>query len=128
MEVKRDMLEVKQSQYGRGVFATRDLNKDTLLEVSPVIIFPKEEYKYLRKTNLINYVFWWGKNYDDCALALGVGSLFNHSSTPNAIFKRKIKKETIKFYAYTDIKAGEEIRINYNGEPDDQTPLWFEEK
>jgi uncharacterized protein len=121
------MLEVKQSQYGRGVFATQDIKKDTLLEVSPVIVFPKEEYKYLKKTNLINYVFWWGKNYDDCALALGIGSLFNHSNIPNAIFKRKRKKDTIDFYAYTDIKAGEEIRINYNGDPDDQTPLWFEE-
>lgn len=122
------MLEVKQSQYGRGVFATCDIKKDTLLEVSPVIIFPKEEYKYLKKTNLINYVFWWGKNYDECALALGIGSLFNHSSTPNSIYKRKRKEGTIKFYAYTDIKAGEEIRINYNGEPDDKTPLWFEEE
>lgn len=122
------MLEVKQSQYGRGVFATLDIKKDTLLEVSPVIIFPKEEYKYLKKTNLINYVFWWGKNYDECALALGIGSLFNHSRTPNALFKRKRKNETIKFYAYTDIKAGEEILINYNGDPDDQTPYWFEEK
>jgi uncharacterized protein len=128
MEVRRDMLEVKQSQYGRGVFATRDINKDTLLEVSPVIIFPKEEYKYLKKTNLINYVFWWGKNYDECALALGIGSLFNHSRTPNALFKRKIKKGTINFYAYTDIKSGEEILINYNSAPDDQTLLWFEEK
>lgn len=122
------MLEVKQSQYGRGVFAAQDIKKDTLLEVSPVIIFPKEEYKYLKKTNLINYVFWWGKNYDDCALALGIGSLFNHSRTPNAIFKRKRKKETINFYAYTDIKAGEEILINYNGYPDDQTLFWFEEE
>jgi uncharacterized protein len=128
MEVKREMLEVKQSQYGRGVFAARDIKKDTLLEVSPVIIFPKEEYKYLKKTNLINYVFWWGTSYDDCALALGIGSLFNHSRTPNAIFKRKRKKETINFYAYTDIKAGEEILINYNGDPDDQTPFWFEEE
>jgi uncharacterized protein len=121
------MLEVKQSQYGRGIFATRDIKKDELLEVSPVIVFPKDEYKYLKKTTLIDYVFWWGTNYDDCALALGVGSLFNHSSTPNAIFKRKFKKGTIKFFAYTDIKAGEEIKINYNGDPDDKTPLWFEE-
>jgi uncharacterized protein len=127
MEVNRTMLEVRQSQYGRGIFATRDIMKDELLEVSPVIVFPKDEYKYLKKTKLIDYVFWWGTSYDDCALALGVGSLFNHSSTPNAIFKRKFKKGTIKFFAYTDIKAGEEIKINYNGDPDDKTPLWFEE-
>ncbi len=121
------MLEVRQSQYGRGIFATRDIKKDELLEVSPVIIFPKEEFKYLEKTILIDYVFWWGKDFDECALALGIGSLFNHSRTPNAIFKRKSKRRTINFYAYSDIEAGEEIRINYNGDPDDKTRLWFEE-
>jgi SET domain-containing protein len=126
MEVNRTMLEVRQSQYGRGIFATRDIKKDELLEVSPVIIFPKEEFKYLEKTTLIDYVFWWGKDFDECALALGIGSLFNHSRTPNAIFKRKLKKGTINFYAYTDIKEGEEIQINYNGDPDDKTRLWFE--
>ena len=47
------MLEVRQSQYGRGIFATRDIMKDELLEVSPVIVFPKDEYKYLKKTKLM---------------------------------------------------------------------------
>lgn len=120
------MLEVKECKYGRGVFATRDIKKGELLDASPIIVIPHEEYKYLKKTVLINYVFWWGKNDKTRALALGYGSLFNHSYTPNAKYKFKRKNETIKFYAYTDIKAGEEIFVNYNGYPDDKSPLWFE--
>lgn len=120
------MLEVKESKYGRGVFATRDIQKGELLDASPIIVIPDEEYKYLKKTVLTNYVFWWGKNDHTRAVALGYGSLFNHSYTPNAKYKFKRKKETINFYAYTDIKAGEEILVNYNGDPDDQSPVWFE--
>jgi SET domain-containing protein len=117
---------VKKSKYGRGIFATREIQKGELIHVAPVIVSSKEEFKYLKKTILINYVFSWGENYEHSALALGYGSLFNHSYTPNALYKHNLKKETIKFYAHTDIKTGEEILVNYNGEPDDNTPVWFE--
>ncbi|MES9794000.1 SET domain-containing protein-lysine N-methyltransferase, partial [Priestia megaterium] len=33
---------------------------------------------------------------------------------------------TFDCYAYTDIQAGEEILINYNGDEDDQELLWFD--
>lgn len=122
------MLEVKKSKYGRGIFATRDIQKGELLEESHIILVPKEEYKYLKKTVLSNYFFWWRKDKTECAIALGYGSLFNHSYTPNATYKFIRKNKTINFYAYTDIKAGEEIFVNYNGKPHDQTPLWFDVK
>ena len=32
------------------------------------------------------------------------------------------------FFAYKDIKAGEEILINYNGEVDDDELLWFDKE
>ena len=117
------VFEVKKCKYGRGIFATRDIEKGELIHVAPVIISPKNEYKYLKKTILMDYVFWWG---EECALALGYGSLFNHSYTPNALYKLRKKKKTIDFFAYTDIKAGEEIKINYNGDPDDDSEIWFE--
>jgi len=120
------MIEVKKSRYGRGVFAIRDIRKDELIHEAPVIVSPKSEYNYLKKTIMIEYVFWWGENYEDCALALGYGSLFNHSFTPNAVYKLQTQKRTIDFIALRDILAGEEIFINYNGEPEDDTPMWFE--
>ncbi len=124
--VVRKIFEVKEIKYGRGIFATRNIEKGELIHEAPVIVSPKEEYKYLKKTILMEYVFWWGENLDECALALGYGSLFNHSYAPNALFKLNLQNKTIDFIANTTIKTGEEIRINYNGEPDDDTAVWFD--
>jgi uncharacterized protein len=120
------MFEVKKSKYGRGIFATRDIKKGVLIHESPVIVSPRDEYKYLKKTIMIEYVFWWGEDYEECALALGYGSLFNHSFTPNALYKLNLKNQTIDIFAYTDIKTGDEILINYNGDPQDKEPMWFD--
>ncbi len=32
----------------------------------------------------------------------------------------------MKLIAYRDIEAGEEITVNYNGSPDNQSPIWFD--
>ena len=53
--------------------------------------------------------------------------LFNHSYEPNADYDISFEKHTFDFFAHRDIKAGEEILINYNGEVDDQEQLWFNE-
>lgn len=111
-------------KYGRGIFATRDIKKDELIEESPVIVSLKDEWKYLKKTVLYYYCFHWGKK--DTAIALGYGALFNHSYTPNMRFKNNKKNLTIDFYAIVDIKEGEELTINYNGDPDDSSDLWFD--
>jgi len=120
------LIEVKKSKYGRGMFATRDIRKGELIHEAPVIVSPKDEYKYLKKTKIMEYVFWWGEDYEDCALALGYGSLFNHSYAPNALYKLNLRNNTIDFFAYTDIKAGKEILINYNGDPEDDSEVWFD--
>jgi len=120
------LIKVKECKYGRGIFATRNINKGELIHEAPVIISPSVEYKNLKKTIFVEYVFWWGENLEECALALGYGSLFNHSYTPNALYKLNLTQKTIDFYAHTDIKAGEEIMINYNGDPEDKTSVWFD--
>lgn len=111
-------------KYGRGIYATRDIKKDELIEVSPVVVSPHKEWKYLKKTSLFEHCFYWGD--DDTAIALGYGSLFNHSYTPNARYDNNEDHMTIEFYAHADILAGEEITINYNGEVDDTGSLWFD--
>ncbi|MEH7119264.1 SET domain-containing protein [Neobacillus vireti] len=122
------MLEVRECKYGRGVFAKKKIKKGELIHVAPVIISPGGEYKNLKKTVFIEYVFWWGEDLEECALALGYGSLFNHSFTPNALYKLNLSQKTIDFYAYTDINKGDEILINYNGDPNNSTPVWFDVK
>ncbi|ALC86107.1 MULTISPECIES: SET domain-containing protein [unclassified Bacillus (in: firmicutes)] len=110
-------------KYGKGLFATRDIKKDELIEVSPVIVSPRNEWKYMKKTILLNYCFHWGKR---TAIALGYGALFNHSYTPNVRFVNNKKNLSIDFYAIDDINNGEELTINYNGDPEDKSKLWFE--
>ncbi|OCA82843.1 SET domain-containing protein [Pseudobacillus wudalianchiensis] len=113
-------------RYGRGVYAARDIRKGELIEISPVVVSPKKEWKYLEKTVLFDYCFSWGKDYEHTAIVLGYGSIFNHSYTPNATFDNNLDNLSVDFYAITDIAEGEEITINYNGEPEDQSPLWFD--
>ncbi|WP_338449468.1 SET domain-containing protein [Niallia oryzisoli] len=110
-------------KYGRGIFAARNIEKDEFIEVAPVIIIPKVEWKQMRESVLVNYIFRWD---DDKALALGYGSLYNHSYTPNVGYITNIENKSIDFYAREDIREGEELVVNYNGDPMDQSPLWFE--
>jgi len=56
-------------------------------------------------------------------MALGLGSLHNHSYHANTIFERDFDGQLIVFKAAKPIRQGEELTINYNGETDDQTPI-----
>ncbi|WP_077213490.1 SET domain-containing protein [Bacillus dakarensis] len=122
------MIEIKRSplsdgEFDRGVFATCDIKKGTLIHEAPVISYPNEQHKHIEKTLLADYAFEYGVNHS--AILLGYGMLFNHSYEPNAIYELNFDQHTIDYYAYKDIKAGEEILINYNGDVDDKEPLWF---
>lgn len=109
-------------KYGRGIFADRNIKKGEYIEAAPVIVIPKTEWKQTRGSILSNYVFRWE---EDKALALGYGSLYNHSYAPNARYFTNIENQSIDFYAREDIQEGEEITVNYNGDPKDQSPVWF---
>ena len=73
---------------GRGLFATKDLAPGTLIEVAPAIVMPAAQYEaHGRHTILSDYAF---KGRDGSfLLALGVGSLFNHSRRPNVDYKAR---------------------------------------
>ncbi|MED3729622.1 SET domain-containing protein-lysine N-methyltransferase [Priestia filamentosa] len=123
------MIEIKTSalsdgEFNRGVFAKQDIKKGTLLHEAPVIPYPNKEHEHIEKTALADYAFEYGVNHT--AILLGYGMLFNHSYTPNATYKINFENHTFDFYAYTDIQAGEEILINYNGDVDNQELLWFD--
>lgn len=124
------MIEIKTSklsngEFNRGVFATCDIPKGTLIHEAPVIPYPNEDHKFIEQTILDDYVYEYGVNHS--AVLLGYGSLFNHSYTPNAVYDINFDQHTFDFFAYTDILAGEEILINYNGDVDCDDPLWFME-
>ncbi|MFJ7732949.1 SET domain-containing protein [Lysinibacillus sp. NPDC097231] len=125
------MIEIKTSplsngEFNRGVFATRDIQKGELLHEAPVISYPNEQHQYVEQTILGDYAFEYG--IGQSAILLGYGMLFNHSYEPNATYEINFKNRTFDFFAYTDIKAGDEILINYNGDVDDKDELWFNQE
>ncbi len=110
---------------GRGMRARRPFKKGEAIERSPVIVIPREQWPNVEHTVFFDHTFYWGEDEEDAALALGFGSLFNHSYRPNAVYTRLFAEGQIHFFALRDIVPGEEITINYNGDPDDDQPLWF---
>lgn len=119
------MLKIGSSRIsGRGVFAMKNFNKGEMIETVPVIVLSHKERVHVVSTLLGEYIFNW-RDRKECAIALGYGSLYNHSYTPNAVFTKNIDQLTIEFTALRDIQSGEEITVNYNGDPNDHSPVWF---
>lgn len=109
---------------GRGVFAGKEYKKGELIEECPVILLSKRSIPYIDKTELANYYFEWGMDYKKGAIALGLGSLYNHSFESNAEFNQDFKQEVVRITAITSIPKNTEITVNYNGDHTDKSPLW----
>ncbi len=122
MALKQSQLvQVKRTKdRGRGVFAAERIPAETEIERVPVLVLPIDE---VEASDLADYAFIWGKA--TVAIALGYGSLYNHSYQPNARYDDHGQRTKI-FTAVRDIQPGEEITINYNGEPTDLTEVGFE--
>lgn len=110
---------------GRGVHTSEQIEPGEIIEICPIVKIPKEELPIIHKTVLHDYYFLWGEDMDECVIALGFGSLYNHSVMPNANFILDLANDTIDIEAIESIQPGQEITLNYHGEPGDETPLWF---
>lgn len=109
---------------GRGVFALRDIKKDEVIEIAPVIPVSKD--------SVINngdapdgYLLEWDGNYEDeeYCMPLGYVMMYNHSSKPNIHLDQDYDSYTMTVTALRDIKRGEELCWNYNIDE-----LWFDER
>ncbi len=112
---------------GRGVFSDVPVKEGEVIEVCPVIVCPPEDRQWIDKTRLYNYYFLWEDDHLSTAIALGFGSLYNHSYTPSARYETYYEDQAIIFIALEDIPADVEITVNYNHDPNDQTRVWFDE-
>ncbi len=135
-----DLIVRESPSRGRGVFAVRGFEAGETIEVCPVIALSAADAARLDDTHLYNYYFGWGLDGKAAAIALGFGSLYNHSYTPNAVYRKNLADGTIEFVALGAIASGDEIFVRYNfihvEGPDsgsaptegagDQGPLWFE--
>jgi uncharacterized protein len=126
MEHGRSLLEIRDAgPRGRGVFAVCVIEEGTLLEECPVIVVPEHQVAALGETALADYYFQWGGMGDEAAIALGFGSLYNHSDVPNAMYVCQREAQILAFYAVKRIAAGEEVVVSYNGGFGDRSPVWF---
>jgi SET domain-containing protein len=110
------------AERGRGVFATRDIAPDEVIETCPVIVVPADEADAVCSSVLGNYAYGW----DDGAVvvALGFGSLYNHSADPNATYEEGEAEDTMLVRARRLILAGDEVFIDYTGGGEQE--LWFD--
>lgn len=111
---------------GRGVFAKRRYGAGELIDWYPVLVIPSDQCVYINETVIYDYTYAWGENGEDSAIVLGFGSLYNHSYRPNAQYVRDLESVAMRYVALQVIEEGEEITVNYNGVPDDMSPVWFE--
>jgi SET domain-containing protein len=126
-----DLLEVRfvSKKKGRGVFAKKDIKKDTIIDIAHVVPIPNKDYKKIRKTILYNYCYIWEdpkhKPEFRNAITLSISQFINHSYKPNVKYLYDYELKAMEFTAIKDIAEGEEILVNYNGLVDDFDPVWF---
>ncbi|KAI0632465.1 hypothetical protein C8Q77DRAFT_1074420 [Trametes polyzona] len=96
---------------GRGVYATREIPSQTLIDVSPVLLFGADEYEaHGRYTVLDHYTFKWRDGR----------SLFNHSQKPNVSYVIDPATESIRYVTSRRVLPDEELCIFYGHK------LWFD--
>ena len=101
--------------HGRGVFAQRSIKIGSTIEECPIIRMKLQEMT-VRKHMLLNYyAFMIDEQNEYTGIALGYGSLYNHSDSCNAIYYFNKEKELMIFEAIQPIAKYDEITINYLG-------------
>lgn len=101
------------------MFATRKFTTGDEIERCPMLIAEEGNEDEL-EAGAVGYVFGWGDG--QTALALGYGSLYNHSYAPNATTLET--RHELVVTATRKIDVGDEIYINYMGTA--QEGVWFE--
>jgi len=107
----------KSPIHGLGVFASEKIIKGELIEECPILSLP---LTFGEKSGLmLNYRFNWPSGtlkWEEQVIALGFGSLYNHSESPNAEWISNNEKRTFEFVCLKDIEEGEEILVWYGDE------------
>ncbi len=113
---------------GRGVFTSKLIKAETVIETAPVIIMSAADRVLLDQTLLHDYIFQWlpPGGEPQCCMALGLIPMYNHSYRSNCEYYMDYEHNEMYVQAMRDIKPGEELTINYNGTWNDETKVWFD--
>ena len=116
----------KTDSMGRGVYTAETIAENTVVEVSPVIVMSGDDRIHLDKTALHDYIFEWGALKDKCCMSLGLVPIYNHSYQSNCEYFMNYDEDVILVKTVRLIEKGDELTINYNGDWDDKTKIWFD--
>jgi SET domain-containing protein len=119
---------METAERGRGVFTTESIPAGTTIEIAPVIVLNQVERAVVDTTLLHDYIFEWGMDEQQAAVALGYVSIYNHSVDANCKYDMDFEHKTIQIQTKREIKADEELYINYNGDGNKDKPVWFDAK
>lgn len=90
---------------GKGCFAKCKIATNFAIEKAHVVIVPSDSLS----DELAAYAFDWGTK--TAAIALGMGSIFNHSQNPNVDYH--MENGSIYFITQKPVAKGDELTINY---------------
>lgn len=121
---------------GWGVFTTEDIPENTMIEISPVILFPTDllsmgiycaradGYKD-KDLQLDQYVITWIRPFDSeyskSALMTGLCPMYNHSDNNNSRFTTDYTDRSMGVITIRPVSKGEQITVSYGAH-------WFEMK
>ena len=110
---------------GLGVVAKENIREGEIVECSPAFVIEAPEnldtdwgnlFEAMLKVLFRDRYYEWGQKG---GVVLGYGSLYNHSDNSNVSLDRRLEEKKAIYTAKRDIRAGEELTINY------ACPLWF---
>lgn len=119
------LLIIQTQLKGRGVACIQTIEKHSIIEVCPAIICDSESTALLHRSHLHDYYFIWDAEEKTSAIALGYGSLYNHSNEPNADFEVDYDSQSIIITALSQIESMQEITLDYNSGKSSEHSLWF---
>ncbi len=115
---------------GKGVFAKRNISKDTIVDIAHVVPIPNKEYKKIKKTILYDYCYVWEDPHQlpeyKRAISLSISQFINHSYNPNIQYDYDYDTNSIEYFTIKNISKDEELTVNYNGLIHDKSPVWFD--
>lgn len=103
-------LIIKNTKRGFGVFSTKNIVSNTVIEHSPYSSCWSSKWQETPE-DLRKIVFSYPKNSDNYVIGLGYISIYNHSDNNNADWFTTEGGLLIR--SIKDIKMGEEVFINY---------------
>jgi SET domain-containing protein len=126
------LIEVKyvSPKKGKGVFSKSFIKEGTIVDVAHVVLLTENDFDLIADTVLYNYSYEWEDPNNDsefmAAISLSISQFINHSFTPNIKYDYDYDNKAIVYTAIRDIKIGEELTVNYNGEVDNNKEVWFD--